>query len=42
MEQDNEFIPPPSSPENIQLGKNAALCYLDVNIFSIRSKMNNL
>lgn len=42
MEQDNEFIPSPSSPENIQLGKNDTLCYLDINMFSIRSKMKNL
>ena len=42
MEQDNEFIPSPSSPENIQLGKNDTLCYLDIYMFSIRSKMKNL
>ncbi len=42
MEQDNEFIPSPSSLENIQLGKNDTLCYLDINMFSIRSKMKNL
>lgn len=31
-----------SSLENIQLGKNDTLCYLDINMFSIRSKMKNL
>lgn len=41
MEQDNELIPSPSSPENIQLEKNDTLCYLDVNMLSIRSKMDN-
>jgi predicted RNase H-like HicB family nuclease len=41
MESDNADIPPASSVESIKLAANETLCLLDVNMFDIRSKMDN-
>lgn len=41
MEHDNEEIPEPSPIESIELAPNETLCLLDVNMFDIRSQMDN-
>lgn len=43
MEQDGETIPTASDFAHIQreAGGNDVICYIDINMFSIRSKMNN-
>ncbi len=41
MEHDNEEIPAPSPIESIELAPNETLCLLDVNMFDIRSQMDN-
>lgn len=43
MEQDNEEIPSPSDFATLQkeIENNDAICYIDVNMFSIRTEMNN-
>ena len=42
MEQDKEPIPTPSNIEEIPLEANEILCLLDINMFQIRAKMNNI
>lgn len=41
MERDGNEIPEPSALEDIPLEKNDTLCLVDVNMFSIRAKMDN-
>lgn len=41
MERDGDDIPAPTALENIPVGENETLCLIDVNMFNIRSKMDN-
>lgn len=41
IEQDDGEAPAPSFPEDIQVADGQFLCYLDVNMFNIRSAMDN-
>lgn len=43
MEQDGEAIPAPSNYKDIkdEISPDDVLCYIDVNMFSIRKEMNN-
>ena len=41
IEQDNGEVPVPSFPEDIHTSEGQFLCYLDVNMFSIRAAMDN-
>lgn len=41
MEHDGEEIPTPTPLDKISLEKNETLCLIDVDMFSIRSKMDN-
>ena len=41
MEHDGEEIPTPTPLDKISLAKNETLCLIDVDMFSIRSKMDN-
>lgn len=41
MERDGDDIPAPTALENIPVGENETLCLIDVNMFSIRAKMDN-
>ena len=41
MERDGDPIPAPTDLEDIPIGKHETLCLIDVNMFSIRAKMDN-